>query len=344
MYLEQEIAEQPAVIRTLLNEEAENVAQIAQAIRDFDPIFVMIAARGTSDNAGRYAQYLMGIRADLPVALATPSVHTLYQSPPRLARALVIGISQSGQAEDVTQVISDAQKQGALTIGITNDPHSLLAQTAQHHIFLRTGDEKSIAATKTYTAQLTAIAMLGAALVNQSELTDSLQDLPDYVSQTLTMSENIPMWVERYRYVERFATIGRGYNYCTAFEISLKLKELCYLTGEEYSEADFRHGPIALIEHGFPVLTIAPKGKTLKVLLDLLAKLQEKQAECLVISNAAETHPFAKKLMQFPNTAPEWLSPICTVIPGQAFAMNLAKVKDYSVDSPRGLTKVTITQ
>lgn len=344
MYLEQEIAEQPDVIRRLLREEAQNVAEIAMAIRDFDPIFVMIAARGTSDNAGRYAQYLMGIQADLPVALATPSVHTLYQSPPRLSRALVIGISQSGQSVDVTQVISDARQQGALTIGITNDPNSLLAQTAEYHIFLRTGDEKSIAATKTYTAQLTAVAMLGTALVDKNESSEKLRKLPDYVMQTLSASESIPNWVERYRYVERFAAIGRGYNYCTAFEISLKLKELCYLTGEEYSEADFRHGPIAVIEHGFPVITIAPHGKTLTVLLDLLAKLQERRAECLIISNATETHPFARKVMPFPDQVPEWLSPICAVIPGQVLAMNLAKVKGYSVDEPRGLTKVTVTR
>jgi glucosamine--fructose-6-phosphate aminotransferase (isomerizing) len=150
--------------------------------------------------------------------------------------------------------------------------------------------------------------------------------------------------VERYRYVERFAAIGRGYNYCTAFEISLKLKELCYLTGEEYSEADFRHGPIAVIEHGFPVITIAPTGKTLTVLVDFLAKLQEYRAECLIISNSKETHPFARKLMSFPAQVPEWLSPICAVIPGQVLAMNLAKVKDYSVDEPRGLTKITVTR
>ena len=344
MYLEQEIAEQPDVIRRLLREEAENVNHIAKAIREFDPVFVMIAARGTSDNAGRYAQYLMGIQADLPVALATPSVHTLYQSPPRISRALVIGISQSGQSVDVNQVISDARQQGALTVGITNDPDSLIAQTAQHHIFLRTGDEKSIAATKTYTAELTAVAMLGTALVKHSDSSENLQKLPSFVAETLTASETISAWVERYRYVERFAAIGRGYNYCTAFEIGLKLKELCYLTGEEYSEADFRHGPIAVIEHGFPVITIAPTGKTLAVILDLLTKLQERRAECLIISNAVETHPFARKLMLFPEDVPEWLSPICAVIPGQVLAMNLAKVKDYSVDEPRGLTKITVTR
>ncbi|MEW6578373.1 MAG: SIS domain-containing protein [Chloroflexota bacterium] len=348
MYLDQEIAEQPVVLQRLLSEESATARQIAAAIRDFDPAFICIAARGTSDNAARYAQYLFGAQARLPVALATPSLHTLYQMPPNLARALVIGISQSGRGEDIGQVLADAREQGALTVGITNDAQSPIAQTAAYHLPLLAGPELSVAATKTYTAQLAAIAMLVTALVDDDELRAALARLPGYVAQTLT--EHIasplagPLWVERYRYMDAFATIGRGYNYATAFEINLKIKELCYIAGESYSEADFRHGPIAVIDRGFPVIVIAPAGKTLPALLDLLGQLHDKGAELLVISNEEATFAHAQHAMRLPADMPEWLTPIAAVVHGQVFAMRLALVKGHEVDRPRGLTKVTVTR
>jgi glucosamine--fructose-6-phosphate aminotransferase (isomerizing) len=341
--LEQEIAEQPDVIAHLLTEEAENARIIGKAIRDFNPAFVTIAARGTSDNAGRYAQYLFGIQAGLSVGLSAPSIHTLYGKQTNLARALVIGISQSGQSEDVRQVVADARTQGALTVSITNNPDSPLARAAQYHVPLHAGEEKSVAATKTYTAQLTVVALLVAALVDQPALHAELSKLPDYVRQTLTLSDGIAAWTERYRYMERLVTIGRGYNYCTAFEISLKIKELCYVVGQEYSEADFRHGPIAVINPGFPVIVVAPKGQPLATLVDLLGKLREKSAECLVVSNDETALNLGLKSMRLPDM-PEWISPVAGVLPGQIFAMNLATVKGYNVDQPRGLTKVTVTR
>ncbi|MEP7286849.1 MAG: SIS domain-containing protein [Chloroflexota bacterium] len=344
LHIEREIAEQPEVLKRLFTEGAETAHQIAQAIRQFDPAFVLVAARGTSDNAGRYAQYLMGIHARLPVALATPSVHTLYDTSPRLSRALVIGISQSGHAEDVRRVIDDAREQGALTMSITNDPDSPLAHAAEYHLALGAGEEISVAATKTYTAELGAIALLVVALVEKAELHDALAKIPDQISETLHFSEQIAGWSARYRYMERFASIGRGYNFCTAFEVSLKIKELCYVTGVEYSEADFRHGPIALVEPGFPVLCIAPQGKTLPLFLDLLERLRDnRHAECLVISNDAGALSFAQNPMPIPVSLPEWLTPIAAVVPGQIFAMTLAIAKGHTVDKPLGLTKVTIT-
>jgi glucosamine--fructose-6-phosphate aminotransferase (isomerizing) len=341
LYIEQEIAEQPDVIRRLLSNSAA-VREIAAAIRQFDPAFVVIAARGTSDNAGRYAQYLLGIQAGLPVALAAPSIHTIYEAVPRLSRALVIGISQSGAAEDVRKVVSDARAQGALTLSITNNSNSVLAQAAQYHLPLQAGDEISVAATKTYTAELTTIAQLVTALTDRREDHGELAALPDYMAQTLALSEPIAQWAERYRYMDRFVTIGRGYNYCTAFEVSLKIKELCYITGVEYSEADFRHGPIALVQPGFPVIVVAPQGKVLAIVTDLLEKLRDRRAELLVISNDEGALGYAQKPMPI-AVMPEWLSPIAAVIPGQIFAMHLALAQHHTVDKPSGLTKVTIT-
>lgn len=343
LHIEREIAEQPDVIQRLLTEQVENAKSIAKAIQDFDPTFVSIAARGTSDNAGRYAQYLLGIKAQIPVALATPSVHTIYESKPNLSRALVIGISQSGQSPDVRRVVEDAREQGALTLSITNDAESPLAQVTAHHLPLNAGKEVSVAATKTYTAELAAVALIVSQLTGITEDQDKLNELPQFVRETLTHCEPISNWAERYRYMERFAAVGRGYNYCTAFEISLKIKELCYVPGEEYSEADFRHGPIAIVQPGFPVLVIAPEGKLYPNMLDLLNKLKERDAECLVISNQDEALAFGQTAMPLPNDQPEWLTPVTAVIPGQHFAMNLALAKGHAVDTPEGLTKVTNT-
>lgn len=343
-HLEQEIHAQPAVIKNLIETQRGKAQEIAAAIREFDPVFVLIAARGTSDNAGRYAQYLMGIRANLPVALATPSVHTLYGSPPNLGRALVIGISQSGQSEDIRQVVTDANEQGALTVSITNDAASPLAQHSKYHLYLDAGEEISVAATKTYTAELAAVALLVTELVNDTSMFDSLAQLSNYASETLKATEGMHNWVERYRYIDRFASIGRGYNYCTAFEIGLKIKELCYISGEEYSEADFLHGPIAVVQRGFPVLVIAPQGKTLPGMLELLKQLKERQAECLVISNADDALQYGLKQMMLPKDMPEWLTPITAVMPGQIFAMTLADTKGNPIDRPIGLTKVTNTR
>jgi glucosamine--fructose-6-phosphate aminotransferase (isomerizing) len=343
-HLEREIAEQPEVIARLLALETANARRIGQAIREFNPAFVSIAARGTSDNAGRYAQYLFGIQARLPVALATPSIHTLYDSPPNLSRALVIGISQSGQSEDVRQVIADAREQGALTLSITNSESSPLDEAAEYRLALHAGEEISVAATKTYTAQLTAIAMLVTALTDSGEMQAELDKLPAYADETHKLSEPISAWIERYRYMERFVVLGRGYNYCTTFEISLKIKELCYIIGEEYSEADFRHGPIAVIQPGFPALVVAPKGETLLTMMDLLKQLNERRAECIVISNDEVASTYGQKTVFLPKVMPEWLSPVAAVIPGQVFALRLAEVKGHVVDQPRGLTKVTVTR
>lgn len=342
-HLHDEIHEQPKVIAQLLAEGKSNVAAIAARIREFNPQFVMIAARGTSDNAGRYAQYLLGIQAGLPVALAAPSIHTLYNSPVRLKNALVIGISQSGQSPDVRQVITDARDQGALTLSLTNFPDSPMAQEAEYHIPLMAGMEKAVAATKTYTAELTAIAILVAELVQKADMQSALVKLPLWATQTLNMTASIEEWAERYRYMEYFAVLGRGYNYCTAFEISLKIKELCYLAGAEYSDADFRHGPIAMIKPGFPVIVVMPQGQTSTLQEELLHQLQKLKAETLVISNCELEPSLVTKHMQIPAEVPEWLSPIVSILPGQVFAMNLARERGHSLDAPIGLTKVTIT-
>jgi len=343
MLLQSEIAQQPTVMGRLIHESMSATETVVKAIKAFDPAYVCIAARGTSDNAARYAQYLFGNILGLPVMLAAPSLHTIYGTPPNLSKALVIGISQSGEAEDVRTVMKDANEQGALTIAITNFENSPMAQTAQHHLPLLAEEELSVAATKTYTAQLTVVAMLATLLADDDTMLNTLKSLPKFTNDTLKLTETIPDWADRYRYMDRFIVLGRGFNYATAFEISLKVKELTYISSEGFSEADFRHGPIAVVNSGFPVMVVAPQGKVFPQMADMLAKLNTSKAETLVISNDADLLSQATKQLPIP-AVPEWLSPIISVIPGQVFAMQQAIVRGFEVDKPRGLSKVTITQ
>lgn len=340
MHLEHEIAEQPHIIERLLAEQTAYVREIAALIRRYQPRFIYIAARGTSDHAALYAKYLIGIRLNMPVMLAIPSAHTLYGSHPNLSQSLVIGISQSGQAQDVLQIIQDANQAEALTLSFTNNIDSPLALESDHHLHIMAGEEKSIAATKTYTTTLTAIAMLVTELVGDTS--DNLQKLPQAMHDTLDHAQLIKTWVERYRYAERMAIIGRGFNYCSAYEISLKIKELCYIPSEEYSEADFRHGPIAIIENGFPVVLIMPQGTTFSLMKRLLNTLNERGAETLVISEIPDL--ICTYSMRISDNVPEELTPIIAILPGQFLVMKLAQVKGYSLDRPRHLEKVTITR
>lgn len=341
-HLHDEIYAQPDVLRTFIREQSANIEQIADAIRAYAPKFVVIAARGTSDNAARYAQYMFGIQLGLPVSLAAPSVHTLYEMPINMRDALVIGISQSGQSADVRRVLSDARDVEAMTLAITNYEDSPLAEGAQYHINLCAGEEKSVAATKTYTTELATIALLVQYLKQDTSAIERISLLPTDVQTALDHASVMEQWVQRYAYIERIAVIGRGYNYATAFEISLKIKELCYIVGEQYSEADFRHGPIAIISPQFPVIVIAPSGKTHPLMLDLLQLLKEKQADCIVFSDTDIIKDFEHSVA-LPADVPEWLMPICAVIPGQLFSYHISLAKGYDVDQPRGLNKVTIT-
>ena len=293
---------------------------------------------------GRYAQYLFGAVNRLVVALATPSLFSIYKQPPRFANALVIGISQSGKSPDIVSVLAEARRQGALTAAITNFPDSDLGRQTEHVITLHAGDEKSIAATKTYTASLAAIAALSAELAQQPALQDALETIPDAVAATLKLSGEIGSVVERYRYMNECVVLGRGYNYATAFELALKLKELTYTIAEPYSSADFMHGPLALIEHGFPAIVVAPSGVVLPEMQEFIQTLKQREAEIIAISDDVDTLSLARVPLQLPQPVPEWLSPIVSIVPGQLFSMHLAKVRDFDPDHPRGLRKVTETR
>ena len=343
-HLKREILEQPQVLQWLLESERLPVEEIAAMIRSRAPRFIVLAARGTSDNAARYGQYLFGAANGLPVALATPSLFTLYGKPPRLQEALVMAISQSGQSPDILAVIEEGRRQGALTLAITNDSNSPLACAAEHVISLHAGQERSIAATKTYTASLLAVAMLSTALAEDEERFRALEALPALMSEVVASASEIIKTAEPYCDIEACVVISRGYNYATAFEIALKLKELVYIVAEPYSSADFEHGPMALVERGFPVLAVVSEGCVAEELVDLLRRLREREARLVVIADRDDALALAQTPLPLPADVPEWLSPLLAVVPGQLFTLGLIEAKGLDPDRPRGLRKVTLTR
>ncbi|HKG54324.1 MAG TPA: SIS domain-containing protein [Anaerolineales bacterium] len=344
MTLHSEIFEQPERLASLLEKQKQTVLEIAKAIQSRNVQYAFLAARGTSDNAGRYANYLWGAHNGIPLALATPSLFTFYQSPPRLNNALVVGVSQSGQSPDIVSVLEEGRKQGCLTLAITNIPDSPLAKAADFILDIQAGPEKAVAATKTYTAELMAIAMISAALNNSNERWNELASVSKWAEQTLVLDNEIAQMTQRYRYMTQCVALGRGFNYATAFEWALKLKELTYLIAEPYSSADFQHGPIAMIEGGFPVLAVAPNGRVQETMRDMLTRLRkEKNAELVVISDDKEILALAQSPIQLPPQIPEWLTPLVSIIPAQLFACHLTGVKGYDPEEPRSITKVTET-
>jgi glucosamine--fructose-6-phosphate aminotransferase (isomerizing) len=345
MSLYSEILEQPDCIEALLASQRSAVEHIAAEIHRRDVQYIFLAARGTSDNAGRYANYLLGALNGLPLALATPSLFTYYHQPPRLRNALVVGISQSGQSPDIVSVLEEGRQQQCLTLAITNEPHSPLASMADCVIDIQAGAEKAVAATKTYTTQLMSIAMLAAALKGDAAFWRELSQVSHWMRQALEQDALIAQAAQRYRYMNQTVVLGRGFSYANAFEWALKLKELTYIIAEPYSSADFQHGPIAMVDSGFPVMSIAPQGKVFDSMLQMLQRLKDDfAAELVVLSNDPRALALAQTPIALPADIPEWLSPLVSILPAQLFAYHLTVAKGYNTEQPRSIRKVTETK
>jgi glucosamine--fructose-6-phosphate aminotransferase (isomerizing) len=345
MGLRDEILEQPAAAQRLLDAAPTAFSPISAALRSRRPRFAVIAARGTSDNAGIYAQYLLAIRNGLVVALAAPSTITLYGARPSMADALVVGISQSGRSPDIVAVVDAARRQGALTVALTNDAVSPLAETADHVVDLRAGPERATAATKTYTAELLAAALLSTAIDPPSSgETADLAGLPALISAALAAEPHGRDLAAEHAKRQRAVVLGRGYSYPSAREWALKLQELALVAAMAYSSADFEHGPLALAEPGLPVLAVAPSGPELDAQIALLARLKEDHgARLLVISDAPAARAIDEGLA-LPDGIPPWLAPIVEIVPAQLYAYHLTVARGLNPEHPRTISKVTETR
>jgi glucosamine--fructose-6-phosphate aminotransferase (isomerizing) len=342
-HLERELREQPEALERLLETQRGAAERIAPLFRRPDVDYVLIASRGSSSNAARYAQYVLGRAHRVPVAFATPSLYTLYGQPPRLQGALVVGISQSGRSPDVKEVVEEARRQGRPTIALTNDVASPLALAAEEVLSLEAGDELAVAATKTYVNSLGAIALLFATATDDSTALAELERVPAQLALQLERS-----WDDVGR-LDRFEGVGgtvvaRGVNYATAYEIALKIRELSGMLFEAYSTADLMHGPVAAIAPAWPVVAVAPRGPALEALRGALDPLMERGAHLVVISDDDRALRRADTPLPLWTHVPEWLSPLVAVVPGQLVALRLAQLRGVDLDSPLGLSKVTLTR
>ena len=344
-----EIRQQPAALERTLRGGIRSAARLSRALATRRPKMILIAARGTSDNAAQFARYLLEITTGIPVSLAAPSIFTVYGATVNLRDAMVVALSQSGESTDTIFVLERARKQGALTVGVTNEANSSLARMAEHVFLVRAGRERSVAATKTYTGQLLMCYLLAHALGARIRI-DDLRRVPEWTESALALESEIRERAGRYRFMERAVVVGRGLNYANAFEFALKLMETCYVLADRFSSADFQHGPIAMVERSFPVFLFTPSGAIWSGMRDMLARLQSLKAETLIFTSAdhreaIEMNPRAIVVpARVPRRKPaELYTPIPYIIPAQLFAAFLAEQKGLDPDRPRTLSKVTQT-
>lgn len=337
-----EIAEQPVALERTIKRESAKINKFAAMLKQRDIRFIVIAARGSSDNASTFGRYLLETTTGIPVSLAAPSVHTLYKAKLNMRDALVIGVSQSGEGVDINLTLENAKRSGAITLGITNEAESSMAKIADETFLIHAGREKSLAATKTYTGQQLMFHLLAEAL-NGKIKGHEIDRLPELAAASLTLKPAIEAMVERYVFMHHCVVIGRGLNYGNAYEFAIKLMETCYVIAERFSGADFLHGPIAMIEQHFPTFVFAPPGPTLSGTVELLERLKNLGAETVVISSEKAALKLGTKNLQFPAKVSELLSPIPYIIPAQLFAALLSTAKGINPDISRSLSKVTKT-
>lgn len=338
----QEIAEQPAALEKTIHEERAKVTRLGAFLKERDVDLIVLVARGSSDNAALFGRYLLEVTTGIPVSLAAPSVHTIYNAKLKLGRALVIGVSQSGEGEDINRVLERARSCGAYTVGITNEAASSMTKLVDETLLMHGGRERSVAATKTYTGQLLLFYMLAAALADGGPAL-AYEKIPDFAALALEQKFMISELVERYVFMENCVVVGRGLIYANAYELALKLMETCYVVAERFSSADFLHGPLAMVERHFPVFLFAPPGAMLSGVKELIERLRELRADTLVITADTDGAGSCSRAILMPGEIDEFLAPIPYIIPGQLFAALLAAAKELDPDAPRSLSKVTRT-
>ena len=251
---------------------------------------------------------------------------------------------KSGQATDVVQTLSSARATGALTACITNVRDSPITAVSDHVLLCHAGEERAIAATKTYTTALALVALLAGQWANRQTLLDGLRVLPDQIHAMLTLDAPIARAVERYRDSQECAVLARGLNQATALEAALKMTETSYLVAKPYSGADFLHGPIAMVSEGFPCMLYAPDGRAYPSMVELALKLRERAAEMIIVARSPEILELAVRPLEVPVAVEELLSPLAYIVPGQLWACHLARARGQNPDRPRGLSKVTLTR
>jgi glucosamine--fructose-6-phosphate aminotransferase (isomerizing) len=346
--LSAEIAEQPAVLARLLDAQLPRLAAWRAVLRRDEIDGLVVVARGSSDNAARYAQYLWSLRTGLAVALATPSLHTVYGGRIDVRGKAVVALSQSGVSPDVVAVLAAAREQGAPAVAITNAPDSPLAAAATDVLDLAAGPERSVAATKTYSASVLAVAVLALALGDPDEeavLAAELGAVPEAVGTAVDETTGVDDAAGVLAASWRGVVVGRGLNLGTAFEAALKLTELTGSLMAPYSPADLLHGPVAAIGPDVPVLAVVPEEPATTSVHEVAREVARRGAPVVTIGPGHVAGLDAVPVLLPPGArvAP-WLTPLPAVVPAQLLAQLVAERRGVDVDRPGGLEKVTRTR
>jgi glucosamine--fructose-6-phosphate aminotransferase (isomerizing) len=344
--LRREIREQPAVVARLLDQQRSAVNSVAGAIRTSEPSAFVLVARGSSDNAAVYGRYLFEVCNRQLTSLAAPSGLTLYGRGPRLSQTVVIGVSQSGQGEDVVAYVRAARDQGAVTVALVNDAASPLAQTAEWVLECLAGPEVSVPATKTVTAQMTLLAMLSAALDDPRMTGASLDALPRALEAALEQQTTAASVAQALAPTTLGSVIGRGFAFPPALEIALKLKETSYTAAEPFSAADFLHGPVALVDQGFSALILDAGGESGRAAADIAHAVRQRGGQPVPV-RAGKLTPLADSNgpgLSLDASLGEPVAPIALLVLGQLLAVELALALGIDPARPRGLRKVTSTR
>jgi glucosamine--fructose-6-phosphate aminotransferase (isomerizing) len=334
-----EMAEQPARLRQLIS-RFDEIGELVRAVAPAPLKGITIVARGSSDHAAVYGRYLLEASTGEPVSLAAPSLHTLYGIEVDYRGQLVIAVSQSGATPEIVRTLEALQDGGGRGLAITNEPDSPLAQAAHEAIDLDVGEERAVPATKTVTGQLTAFAIVACALGRVAGVPLSrrqLDGVPRWVQSVLDDPIPVAAAAETLAGASQLIIVARGYLYAAALETALKIKETCSLTADGYSAADLRHGPIAAVTGGLPVVAMCTSGPARSDMASLVDTLRARQASVLIVGDG----PHAD--IPLPGDVPETLAPIVAVVRGQQLAYELAMALGRDPDNPAGLTKVTAT-
>jgi glucosamine--fructose-6-phosphate aminotransferase (isomerizing) len=337
-----EIAEQPEVLRRMLDRAVPAITATARRIADRAPRFVLLSARGTSDHAALYAKYLIEVQLGLPCGLTSMSTTTAYGATPHLDDVLVITVSQSGGSPDLTESTRAARKAGAITLAVTNNPDSPLAEVAEFHIDLLAGPEKALPATKTYTAELLALYLFVSGL-GGTDGPAAAAPLPGLAERVLARGDEVRELAGRYRFAERMVLTSRGYGLPTAKEAALKLMETSYIPALAYSGADLLHGPLAMVDNISPVIAIVTEGRGGQALQPVLDRLRGRGADLVVVGPQTQVNAASGGFVMPTTDVPEALQPILDILPLQRLTWEISVARNQDPDAPRAMAKVTET-
>ena len=331
-----EMAEQPARLRALIG-RFDAIGERVRALAPTPLSGITIIARGSSDHAAIYGRYLLEVATGKPVSLAAPSLHTLYGVEVDYSGQLVIAVSQSGATPEIVRTLQRLQDGGGPGLAITNEADSALARSADEALALEMGAERAVPATKTVTGQLTAFAIIAAALGRVPFTRGDLEAVPDQVQSVLADPDPVGVAADALLGASHLIVVARGYLFAAALETALKIKETCAVLADGYSAADLRHGPIAAVTHGLPVVAFCTTGAAFADVASLVAALRAREANVLVFGTGERAD------VALPSAVPEALAPIGAVVRGQQLAHDLALRLGHDPDSPEGLTKITAT-